>query len=36
MMASEYPQSEDLIEGQAEMSPDGSVEEISFAEQLEQ
>jgi len=33
MMASEYPQSENVIEGQAGMSPEP---EVSFAEQLEQ
>lgn len=36
MMTSEYPQSEQIMEGQTEMSPDNPVEEVSFAEQLEQ
>ena len=35
-MASEYPQSEDLIEGQESTSPNQSSDEVSFAEQLEQ
>ncbi len=36
MMTSEYPQSESLMEGQTEMSPNNQAEEVSFAEQLEQ
>ena len=36
MMASEYPQNEDLIEGQGNTSPNQSSDEVSFAEQLEQ
>ena len=35
-MASEYPQNEDLIEGQGNTSPNQSSDEVSFAEQLEQ